>query len=312
MVDATVIIAAWRAEDHLARAVRSALSQESVRLEVIVVDDASPDGTFAAAQECARSDGRVRVLRMADNGGPSAARNAGLAVAQGRWIAVLDADDAMLPARLTRLIALGEQRGADAVYDDFQPVDETACPVGPSHLAPYRLDSAVRWDLETFLAGCQAEPGRPGLGYLKPVLRRSFMQAEGLKYDETLRNGEDFHLMAALLVAGGALWVTPEVGYVYTTRKGSISAQLDPRHARALAIADAALVARHQATIGHRATELMRRRQRRFGDLSTAETILQAVRSGHPVRAVGALVRRPRAAGRLLRQTWEAARRRLA
>jgi succinoglycan biosynthesis protein ExoO len=210
------------------------------------------------------------------------------------------------------MIALGEQRGADAVYDDFQPVDEAARPVGPSHLASYSLDLPVRWDLETFLAGCQAEPGRPSLGYLKPILRLSFMRAKGLHYDETLRNGEDFHLMAALLVDGGALWVTPEVGYDYTARKGSISAQLDPRHAHALAVADGALLARHEATIGHRATELMRRRQRRFGDLSTAEAILQAVRSGHPVRAVGALVRRPRAAGRLLRQTWEAARSRLA
>ncbi len=61
---------------------------------------------------------------------------------------------------------------------------------------------------------------------------RDFLRSNGLAYDETLRNGEDFHLIAALLATGGALWVIPEAGYFYTTRTGSVSNRLNPDHAR--------------------------------------------------------------------------------
>jgi succinoglycan biosynthesis protein ExoO len=311
MADATVIVAAWCAEETLTRAVESALAQAEIRLEVVVIDDASPDGTLAVAEACARGDARVRVFRQVTNGGPSAARNAGFAAARGRWAAVLDADDVFAPGRMARMVALGEAQGADAVFDDFQPVDRNGRSVGPSHLAPYALERPVQWDLETFLAGCQAEPDRPSLGYLKPLLRMDFLRKHGLRYDETLRNGEDFHLIAALLAAGGTLWVTPEPGYFYTSRAGSISSRLNPAHAAALARADAAFLARNETTMSPAAAALMRRRMCRLGDLSTAETFLQALRAGQPGRAARALMHRPRAAGRLFRQGWEAARRRL-
>ncbi len=311
MIDATVIVAAWRAEKTLVRAIESALAQDGLTLEVIVADDASTDGTHAVAQEMAARHARVRVLRLDVNGGPSAARNAAISAARGRWIAVLDADDAMAPGRLARMVSLGESRGADAVYDDFQPVDAEGRPVGATHLKTLGLSAPVRWDLETFIAGCQAEPGRPGLGYLKPVLRREFLRDHGVTYDETLRNGEDFHLIAALLAAGGALWVMPEAGYLYRQAAGSISNRLDRDHACALARADAAFLRRKAPAMTARAEALMRRRIRRFADLATAEAVLQSLRAGHAGTALRALLRRPQATGRLLRQILEGLRRRM-
>lgn len=312
MVDATIIIAAWCASTTLPRAVHSALAQNDVDLEVIVVDDASPDDTFAQIQALASQDARVRPLCLPTNGGPSAARNAGLAAAQGRWVAILDADDAFTPTRLARLIALAEAKGADAIFDDFQPVEADGQPIGPTHLSPCGLTEPEPWDLEHFLAGCQAEPGHPSLGYLKPVLRLDFLRQAQIRYDETLRNGEDFHLIAALLAAGGKLWCSPEPGYLYTVARGSISNRLDPDHARMLGRADDAFLSRNRAQMSARAVDLMRRRMRRLRDLGTAETVLQSLRSGHPAMAAKALMRRPRAIGRLVLQSWEAARRRLA
>lgn len=311
MIDATVIIAAWHAEKTLARALESALAQQDVTLEVIVVDDASEDGTSDVAKAIAESDPRVQVLRMSANSGPAAARNAALGVANGRWAAVLDADDAFAAGRLAQIVALGDTRKADAVYDDFRPVDADGQFTGPTHLAPLAMTRPEQWDLEFFLAGCQADPGRPSLGYLKPMLRLEFLRAHELRYDETLRNSEDFHLMAELLVAGGALWVTPETGYLYTVAAGSISNRLNTDHARALAVADAAFLDRHAAGLTPQTTALMRRRMRRLGDLGTTELVLQSLRTGQPSKAMGALLRRPRATGRLLRQSWTAVRRRL-
>lgn len=311
MTEATVIVAAWRAEATLERAVASALAQTSVSTEVIVIDDASPDGTFALAESLSARDGRVRALRLAQNSGPSAARNLGLAEARSRWIAVLDADDSYAPDRLARMIALADARQADAVFDDFQPVDAEGSATGATHLAPLGMTVPVRWDLESFLAGCQAEPGRPSLGYLKPLLCRDFLRTHHIGYDDALRNGEDFHLIAALLAAGGALWIAPEAGYRYTVAHGSISNRLDAGHARALARADAAFLERNAPGMTPEAVRLMRRRMRRLGDLGTAEMVLQSLRAGAPGRAAAALAGRPRAAGRVLLQGWEAARRRL-
>jgi len=311
MVDATVIIAAWRAEDHLSRALQSALRQTDVALETVVVDDASPDGTLAVAEDWARRDSRVRVVGLKQNSGPAAARNAGLDAARGRWACILDADDAMLPERLSRMMTLGEAQDAAAVFDDFQPVDEAGRPRDSTYLSPFALRTPVRWDLQTFLAGCQAEPGRPSLGYLKPILRVDFLRRHGLRYDETLRNGEDFHLLIALLAAGGAVWVTPDVGYLYTMRTGSISSRLDPEHAQALAAADAAFLERHAAAMPPEALRLMRRRQRRLGDLSASEAVFHALRAGRPGQGMVALIRRPRAAGRLFRQAGHAVMQRL-
>lgn len=312
MLDATVIIAVWCAESTLAKALDSALAQEGVSLEIIVIDDASTDETVRVAQRYAAQDARVKVLCQTVNGGPSAARNAGLAAARGRWAAVLDADDTFAPGRLARMVMLGDKRQADAVYDDFVPVDPTDRAVGLSHLASYALTAPVPWDLETFLAGCQADPKSPSLGYLKPILRMDFLRAQGINYDEALRNGEDFHLIAALLAANGALWVTPDAGYRYTIAKGSISNRLDPNHATKLATADAAFLARHKTTISSHAATLMKRRMKRLGDLGAAEEVLQAVRAGRLGDAVRAFMFRPRSIGRLLQQSWAAIRLRLA
>ncbi|MEI4234249.1 glycosyltransferase family 2 protein [Roseovarius sp. D22-M7] len=301
-VKATVIVAAWCAEDMLARSVRSALAQEIRSLEVIVVDDASPDGTARIARDLMREDPRVRVLGLDRNGGPAAARNAAIEAARGDWLVILDSDDQMRPDRLSRMIALAERVGADCVYDDLQPVDPEGRPLGPSHLAGLNIAAPQRWSLERFLAGCGARPGQAALGYLKPVLRRSFLMRHGLRYDPDLRNGEDFHLIAELLAIGGILWFLPEPGYLYTLRPGSVSRRLDPGHARALSRADTAFRRRHAETLGREARRLMRIRRRNLSDLAAAESAVLAIKARKPFRAMVTLLLRPSAAIRLIRQ----------
>ena len=311
-VKATVIVAAWRAEDTLARSVHSALAQETCPLEVIVVDDASPDGTARIARDLMREDPRVRVLGLERNGGPAAARNAAIEAARGDWLVILDSDDQMRPDRLSRMIAFAERAGADCVYDDLQPVDPDGRALGPSHLADLHIAAPQRWSLERFLAGCRARPGQPALGYLKPVLRRSFLMRHGVRYDPDLRNGEDFHLVAEVLALGGVLWFLPEPGYLYTRREGSVSRRLDPAHARALSRADTAFRSRHAETLGREARRLMRIRRRNLSDLAAAESAVLAIKARKPFRALVTLLLRPSAVIRLVRQIREGRARRKA
>src|SRR5579872_6487712 len=101
----SIAIATCNGASFLEAAIASALRQDLSDLEVIVVDDASDDGSVDIAARLARADPRVRVARLARRGGPGRARNHALDLAQGRWLAILDCDDLMHPERLGRLLA---------------------------------------------------------------------------------------------------------------------------------------------------------------------------------------------------------------
>jgi GT2 family glycosyltransferase len=92
----SVVIATYNRADLLPRAVASALAQTHPPCEVIVVDDGSTDDT---AERCRQFGDRIRYHRI-PTGGVSAARNTGIALARGEWVALLDSDDAWVPTKL--------------------------------------------------------------------------------------------------------------------------------------------------------------------------------------------------------------------
>ena len=96
----SVIITCYNYGRFLPDAVNSALSQEHVEPEIIVVDDASTDDSANVAERLARNDPRVAVIRHDRNTGQVEAFNEGLAAASGEFIVRLDADDLLTPGSL--------------------------------------------------------------------------------------------------------------------------------------------------------------------------------------------------------------------
>ena len=97
----TVLIAAWQAADTLPAALRALQEQTWKNLEILVLDDASPDpGTMRVAQAFAARDPRIRAIRMPVNGGAYVARNHGLTLARGEFVTLHDADDWAHPLRI--------------------------------------------------------------------------------------------------------------------------------------------------------------------------------------------------------------------
>ena len=99
----SVVIPVYKVEDYLERCVNSVLSQDFRDLEVVLVDDGSPDRCPEICDEFARRDERVRVIHK-PNGGLSSARNAGIEVAKGEFIAFLDSDDQWAEGKLRPLM----------------------------------------------------------------------------------------------------------------------------------------------------------------------------------------------------------------
>lgn len=213
-----VIVAAYNAERTVARAIASALAEPEVA-EVLLVDDASSDATIAAAEGADDGSGRLRVLRQARNGGPSAARNRAIAESSAPYLAILDADDLILPGRFARLLADPEW---DAIADNIAFVVESDDPLP----APAPGDDVrAMLGLEEFIAGNISQPGRPRgeLGFLKPVMRRAFLDHHGLRYDEALRLGEDYALYVRMLAAGARFVTSRTCGYLAVERANSLS-----------------------------------------------------------------------------------------
>ena len=88
----SVIVPVYKVEKYLEKCVNSICSQSYSDLEIILVDDGSPDNCGKICDEMALNDQRIRVIHQ-KNQGLAAARNAGLAIAQGKYVAFVDSDD---------------------------------------------------------------------------------------------------------------------------------------------------------------------------------------------------------------------------
>ena len=88
----SVVVPVYKVEKQLCRCVDSLIRQTYGNIEIILVDDGSPDGCPALCDGYAKKDSRIKVIHR-QNGGLSAARNSGIDVARGEYIAFVDSDD---------------------------------------------------------------------------------------------------------------------------------------------------------------------------------------------------------------------------
>jgi succinoglycan biosynthesis protein ExoU len=288
----TIIIAAYNAEGDITRAVHSALSQ-SEPVSVIVVDDASTDNTASAAEAAAAGHPHFRLIRLEQNSGPAAARNAALNIAEGEWVAPLDADDYMLPNRIRDLLAKVKASGADLMADDILRVAPGEPPsAGRTHWrrGPIGL---VEMDLASFARQNIARVTGPGreIGYLKPLMRREFLARHGLRYREDMRLGEDYDLYARAIAAGARFVVTDACGYVAVTQKGSLSHRRRVEDVARLIRTDTELLDDPARTPGERSALISHRRQFEFFD--TWNRLVETGRQRGPIAGLRVLCSRP-------------------
>lgn len=240
----SVIITARNAHDTIGDAVASALDQPEVS-EVIVVDDASSDATSQAARLAARDDARLIVLPQATNIGPAAARNLAIARSTAPFLAILDADDYLLPGRFGPLFA---QSDWDIIADNIVFVAAGTPGRIDNRRLPFDGGASEPLNLAAFVRGNIARKTitRGELGFLKPLIRRSILPSSGPVYDPTLWLGEDYDLYVRLLLGGARFRLSRRIGYAARVRPNSLSGQ--HRTGDLQALLQASL--RHSAAVG--------------------------------------------------------------
>ncbi len=134
----SIIIPVYNKEAYLERCLDSVLAQSYKNLEVLLVDDCSQDGSLKICEKYAEKDARVRVLKQEKNAGASAARNAGIAAADGDYIGFVDADDWIEPGMYAALLE-GMQKAKPGTHL-VQLMSRNYAPDGTMVVAPRRED----------------------------------------------------------------------------------------------------------------------------------------------------------------------------
>jgi len=286
--DISVVIPTYNVAAYIKAAITSALSQKSVSIEIIMIDDKSSDDTVAIAKSI--NDPRLKIIELSRNGGPSVARNKGFEIAKGEWIAILDGDDAFGDGRLTRLLVEAKKSQADIVVDNLNVYHEDSKSISLMFTSP-EFQSPTLIDLAHFIRGNQMFLGGYTLGYLKPLFRSAFLESHNLSYSTDIRIGEDYLLMAECLAKGAKCITCPQAGYRYTVRADSISHRLNQDAVSRIENADKYFISKYSL-----AGEALRAQTKRTDKLKLAfafTELVEAIKGKRIADIVRILARQP-------------------
>jgi glycosyltransferase involved in cell wall biosynthesis len=203
----SAVIASYNMAQYLPQAVNSVLAQTYPNVEVQIVDDGSTDDTAAVLRQY-QDNPRVRV-HVQKNAGAAHAKNQGMRLSRGAFVALLDADDIWLPDKLARQMPLFADPEVGLVYSDYQRMDGEGRPL-PQALTPMRRGRVAGPLLvENFVA------------YSAVVMRRECLQRTG-DFDESLSMGFDYDLWLRMS-ANCRFDYVPEATVRYRVWSGQLS-----------------------------------------------------------------------------------------
>ena len=288
---ASVIVANYNGSRFLKQLFKCLLRQTLASLEIIFIDDASTDNSVSLANAARQADPRIRVQVLPANAGPAAARNAGLALARGQWIAIVDSDDLIHARRLERLITVAEAQKADIIADDlFVFYEDGGMPHRFLKGTRKRRGGAV--SLEKYIGENAVLTRKPALGYLKPLFRREALDKHRLRYNESLRIGEDYDFVLRGLMEGLKLWIEPEPLYLYRKHAQSISHRLANADIERIIEGDRMLVQQQRAK-GIDLSEAFRIRQSSLERAKDWNDLVETIKARKMLTAGGLLLKRP-------------------
>lgn len=232
MCRVSVIVPVYQVEQYLPRCLDSILAQTFTDFELILVNDGTKDDSPRIMQEYAQRDGRIRQIHK-ENGGLSSARNAGLDIARGEYIAFVDSDDYVSPDLLTDAVEAADRDGAELVLFNYQIVNENG------EQGPYLSfeDETIHLK-ELGLANYFYRywmPYRHGQEAWCRLYRRDVIERNGLRYAPNKEVFAEDTLFSAMYLMHVNTLTALKKPYVYYVQRGdSLMAMKKPQLARRL------------------------------------------------------------------------------
>lgn len=208
MPKVSIIIPVYNVEQYIVRCVDSVLNQTLSDLEVILVDDESPDNCPVICDQYKEKDSRVKVIHK-KNGGLASARNTGLKIARGEYIFFVDSDDWIEPETIEELVEVADKYGVDFVR--FRPMyagwpnhcDDDLCDFGTEQgmrEGLYEKSDIIREIYPRLFATPELTLGVIVAAW-RSLYRRDFLEEHSIAFEEGIRYSEDTIFSAKVVVA---------------------------------------------------------------------------------------------------------------
>jgi glycosyltransferase involved in cell wall biosynthesis len=212
----SVIIPVYKVEPYLHRCVESIQSQTLNNIEIILVNDGSPDKCPDICDEYARIDRRIKVIHK-DNRGVSSARNAGLDIAIGEYITFVDSDDWIEPMMLEYLLGLADgARTKFAACELYREDDKGNILKATKISKQYMLDVESALSFKKYVESFSVAKLYPAW-----LFRSGQNYAKGIRFDESLHHSEDLLFVSECIIEAGGLFYDTKPCYHYIQRSGS-------------------------------------------------------------------------------------------
>lgn len=216
----SVIMPVYNVEAYLEKSVASVLEQTLEELELILVDDGSPDRCGEICDAIAKRDMRVRVIHQ-KNAGVSNARNAGLTMAQGEYIGFVDSDDMISPEMFCHLYGIAVEYGCDLVSSRYCSLSGASWEIQtPDTVWIDCIDKPLqREEIEDALLPA-AYKGFDCAVWNK-LFKRDIIERQSIRFQPKLSIGEDYLFVLSYLANTQRYFYTTQIMYYYYVREGS-------------------------------------------------------------------------------------------
>jgi len=220
-IDVTIVVVAWNVAPFIAQAVRSCLEQSAAGVETIIIDNCSTDGTLQVIERETAGYANVRIVRNSTNLGLGPARNQGVEMARGSYIAFLDGDDWFEPSAVELAQRAAREQDADVVVFDHSRHY-------PNGRIQHGLNRRMLRERLCRRLEDRFEVARSFNSAWNKLYRRSFLQAEGFRFAATYY--EDIDWTFPILMVAPVVVALPKPLINYRLRGGSILRSPSPRH----------------------------------------------------------------------------------
>lgn len=230
----SIIIPVYNVEKYLPRCMDSLLNQTLTDIEIILVDDESPDNCPAICDEYAKNDNRVRVIHK-KNEGQGYARNAGLETATGEYIAFVDSDDYVELNAYQILYSVAKDSKADAVYFNYQRFNDqgnTWMEEGFDKKIWYQTEHDIRGLILDMIANPPKEKNDRDINSsaCSALFRQDMIKKSGIKFksEREFACGEDLLFNFDYLIRSSSVVAIPDALYNYRVNQSSYSRAVQP------------------------------------------------------------------------------------